>query len=94
MSSTKPSDTTPLQQPLPLAPTLTLANRLVLSSLTRNRSESAPAFGVPNEWMVEYYRQRARGGFGLILTEGTLVEPQVRPVVQPRNRLASQGEEN
>ena len=24
----------------------------------------------------EYYRQRARGGFGLILSEGTLIEPQ------------------
>jgi N-ethylmaleimide reductase len=46
---------------------LTLPNRLVMAPMTRNR---APG-GVPNERMVEYYRQRATAG--LIVTEGTQI---------------------
>jgi N-ethylmaleimide reductase len=45
---------------------LELANRVVMAPLTRLRSGSA---GVPNDLMVEHYRQRA--GVGLIITEGT-----------------------
>lgn len=43
-----------------------LANRIVMSSLTRNR---AGAGNVPTPLMAEYYRQRASAG--LILTEAT-----------------------
>lgn len=43
-----------------------LANRIVMSSLTRNR---AGAGNVPTPLMAEYYRQRATAG--LILTEAT-----------------------
>lgn len=43
-----------------------LANRVVMSSLTRNR---AGAGNVPTALMAEYYRQRASAG--LILTEAT-----------------------
>lgn len=43
-----------------------LSNRIVMAPLTRVRAGAA---GVPNEMMVEYYRQRA--GAGLIITEGT-----------------------
>jgi N-ethylmaleimide reductase len=43
-----------------------LANRVVMSSLTRNR---AGAGNVPTDLAVEYYRQRAN--CGLILTEAT-----------------------
>jgi len=43
-----------------------LANRVVMSSLTRNR---AGAGNVPTPLMAEYYRQRASAG--LILTEAT-----------------------
>lgn len=45
-----------------------LANRVVMSSLTRNR---AGAGNVPTALVVEYYRQRASAG--LILTEATPV---------------------
>jgi 2,4-dienoyl-CoA reductase-like NADH-dependent reductase (Old Yellow Enzyme family) len=48
-----------------------LANRIVMAPLTRSR---AGASRIPNDLMVEYYRQRA--GFGLILTEATVVSPQ------------------
>ena len=43
-----------------------LANRVVMSSLTRNR---AGAGNVPTPLVAEYYRQRASAG--LILTEAT-----------------------
>jgi N-ethylmaleimide reductase len=45
---------------------LQLANRVVMAPLTRMR---AGATGVPNDLLVEHYRQRA--GVGLIITEGT-----------------------
>ncbi|MEI2268792.1 alkene reductase [Microbacterium sp. No. 7] len=45
---------------------LDLSNRVVMAPLTRTR---AAEDGVPNDVMVEYYRQRA--GVGLIVTEGT-----------------------
>ncbi|HZI43544.1 MAG TPA: hypothetical protein VFD67_17630, partial [Gemmatimonadaceae bacterium] len=46
---------------------LTLANRVVMAPMTRNR---APG-GVPNERMVKYYEQRA--SVGLIVSEGTQI---------------------
>lgn len=48
-----------------------LANRVVMSSLTRCR---AGAGNVPTDLMVEYYRQRASAG--LILTEASPVCPE------------------
>ena len=48
---------------------LTLANHLVMAPMTRSRAIG----NVPNEMMVEYYRQRA--GAGLIITEGTAPSP-------------------
>ncbi|NYJ05594.1 alkene reductase [Petropleomorpha daqingensis] len=45
---------------------LELANRVVMAPLTRMR---AGASGVPNDLLVEHYRQRA--GVGLVITEGT-----------------------
>jgi len=48
---------------------LTLQNRVVMSPLTRNRATG----NVPNELMVEYYKQRASAG--LIVTEGTSPSP-------------------
>ena len=45
---------------------LELANRVVMAPLTRMRAGSS---GVPNDLLVEHYRQRA--GVGLIVTEGT-----------------------
>ena len=52
---------------------LTLRNRNAMSSLTRSRS--APDT-VPNKYNVEYYAQRAKGGAGLIFSEGALIAPQ------------------
>ena len=48
-----------------------LANRVVMAPLTRMRA-SVPG-DVPNDLMVEYYRQRA--GAGLIISEGTQISP-------------------
>ncbi|MBG6108522.1 alkene reductase [Frigoribacterium sp. CG_9.8] len=49
---------------------LALSNRVVMAPLTRMRAE---ANGVPNDLMVEHYRQRATTG--LIVTEGTWTSP-------------------
>jgi 2,4-dienoyl-CoA reductase-like NADH-dependent reductase (Old Yellow Enzyme family) len=61
-----------LSSPLQLGD-LTLRNRNVMASLTRSRSVPT---NVPNDFNKEYYTQRAAGGCGLILTEGTLVSQQ------------------
>jgi 2,4-dienoyl-CoA reductase-like NADH-dependent reductase (Old Yellow Enzyme family) len=50
---------------------LELPNRIFMAPLTRARSGITR---VPNDLMVEYYRQRASAG--LILTEATVVTPQ------------------
>jgi 2,4-dienoyl-CoA reductase-like NADH-dependent reductase (Old Yellow Enzyme family) len=80
---------TGLSSPLKLGPTL-LRNRNVMSALTRNRSLPCD---VPNEVNLEYYTQRAKGGAGLIVTEGTLISRQgfvfilffFTPFASPRN---------
>ncbi len=48
---------------------MTLANRVVMAPMTRNMSPG----NIPSADVVEYYRQRAAGGVGLIITEGTCV---------------------
>lgn len=48
---------------------LELDNRIVMAPMTRNMSPG----NVPNDNVVEYYRRRAEGGTGLIVTEGTCV---------------------
>jgi 2,4-dienoyl-CoA reductase-like NADH-dependent reductase (Old Yellow Enzyme family) len=53
-----------------LVKNITLRNRFVMAPMTRCRAEN----GVPTETMVEYYRKRAAGGLGMILTEGTLID--------------------
>jgi 2,4-dienoyl-CoA reductase-like NADH-dependent reductase (Old Yellow Enzyme family) len=49
---------------------LTLANRIVMAPMTRSHSPG----GVPGEDVAAYYRRRAEGGVGLIVTEGTYVD--------------------
>jgi N-ethylmaleimide reductase len=49
---------------------LSLRNRIVMAPMTRNRCTEA---NIPNQLMVEYYRQRT--GAGLIITEGTSPSP-------------------
>ncbi|KAJ7491002.1 hypothetical protein FB451DRAFT_629382 [Mycena latifolia] len=51
---------------------VTITNRIGMSALTRNRSSG----GIPNELMKQYYDQRARGGAGLIVSEGALIARQ------------------
>jgi 2,4-dienoyl-CoA reductase-like NADH-dependent reductase (Old Yellow Enzyme family) len=50
--------------------TLELANRIVMAPMTR----SFAAEGVPGDAHANYYRRRAAGGVGLILSEGTVVD--------------------
>jgi 2,4-dienoyl-CoA reductase-like NADH-dependent reductase (Old Yellow Enzyme family) len=49
---------------------LTLANRIVMAPMTRSHSPG----GVPGADVAAYYRRRAEGGVGLIITEGTYVD--------------------
>ncbi|WP_282602812.1 alkene reductase [Paracoccus sp. PARArs4] len=49
---------------------ISLRNRVVMAPLTRSRSGQDR---IPNDMMVEYYRQRA--GAGMIITEATSVMP-------------------
>ena len=49
---------------------LALSNRVIMAPLTRMRAE---ANGVPNDLLVEHYRQRAT--LGMIITEGTWTTP-------------------
>ena len=49
---------------------LSLPNRIVMAPMTRRFSPN----GVPTEDVAAYYRRRAEGGVGLIVTEGTVVE--------------------
>lgn len=48
---------------------LKLANRTVMAPMTRGFSPN----GIPTDDVAEYYRRRAEGGVGLIITEGTLI---------------------
>jgi len=49
---------------------LELPNRVVMAPMTRSKSPGQ----VPNDQVAAYYRRRAEGGVGLILTEGTSPE--------------------
>jgi 2,4-dienoyl-CoA reductase-like NADH-dependent reductase (Old Yellow Enzyme family) len=62
------SDTSCLFKPFNLG-NLSLKNRIVMAPMTRSYSPG----NIPNEMNIEYYRQRAAGGVGLIVTEGTCV---------------------
>jgi 2,4-dienoyl-CoA reductase-like NADH-dependent reductase (Old Yellow Enzyme family) len=58
-----------LFQPFQLK-SLTLNNRIVMAPMTRSFSPD----GVPGDNVAAYYRRRAEGEVGLILTEGTVVD--------------------
>ncbi len=57
-----------LFQPVQVGP-LKLANRIVMAPMTRGGSPG----GIIGDDVVAYYRRRAEGGVGLIITEGTYV---------------------
>lgn len=48
---------------------LTLRNRVAMAPMTRNFSPG----NAPSQDVVDYYRRRAEGGVGLLITEGTTV---------------------
>ncbi len=50
---------------------LKLANRFALAPMTR---VSASADGVPTDLMAQQYERYAKGGFGLLITEGTYTD--------------------
>lgn len=52
---------------------LSLANRIVMAPMTRQFSPG----GVPTTEVADYYRRRAEGGTGLIITEGTTINDPV-----------------
>lgn len=49
---------------------LSLKNRIAMAPMTRTFSPG----NVPSDLVVDYYRRRAEGGVGLIITEGTFVD--------------------
>ncbi len=51
---------------------LKLPNRVVMAPMTRNKSPKH----IPTNEAADYYRQRAEGGVGLIITEGTVIDHQ------------------
>ncbi|MFC0709122.1 NADH:flavin oxidoreductase [Azorhizophilus paspali] len=59
----------PLFQPLVLG-RMRLPNRIVMAPMTRQRSPD----GVPGQDVADYYRRRAEGGVGLLITEGTFID--------------------
>ncbi|NND82257.1 MAG: NADH:flavin oxidoreductase [Gammaproteobacteria bacterium] len=48
---------------------MALANRIVMAPMTRNKSPG----GIPTDDNIEYYRRRAEGGAGLIVTEAACI---------------------
>lgn len=63
------STTNPLFRPFQHK-SLSLPNRVVMAPMTRSKSPD----GTPGEDVATYYRRRAEGGVGLIITEGTTVD--------------------
>ncbi|HKY72736.1 MAG TPA: hypothetical protein VJL88_12535 [Nitrospira sp.] len=61
-------DLSPLFEPISIG-ALALANRIVVSPMTRGRSHG----GVLDDAAVKYYSDRARGGAGLIISEGSAI---------------------
>ncbi|MDA0334472.1 MAG: 12-oxophytodienoate reductase [bacterium] len=57
-------------------PGLALPNRWVMAPMTRKQSPG----NAPTSTVAEYYRRRAAGGIGLIVTEGSLVD---HPLASP-----------
>ena len=71
------SNTDILFQPFKLK-SLELPNRIVMAPMTRTKAEN----GIPGAINAEYYRKRAEGGVGLILSEGTVVNRRHRAMIR------------
>ncbi len=59
----------PLFQPFSLG-RMALPNRIVMAPMTRQHSPD----GVPGQDVADYYRRRAEGGVGLLITEGAFID--------------------
>lgn len=57
---------------------LSLKNRIAMAPMTRSFSPE----GIPTEDVASYYRRRAEGGTGLIITEGTTINDPVATMNQ------------
>ena len=64
-----------LFQPVTIAG-LAMRNRIVMAPMTRRK---APDDRVPDDAIARYYARRAKHNVGLILTEGTHIEPEHAP---------------
>ncbi|HEX4860710.1 MAG TPA: NADH:flavin oxidoreductase [Rhizomicrobium sp.] len=67
---------------------ISLPNRVVMAPMTRSKSPGQ----IPNDTVAAYYRARAEGGTGLILTEGT--SPEHKSASNDVNVPAFFGEES
>ncbi len=67
MTDVRP-DVAPLFEPFTVK-SLTAPNRFAMAPMTRSASPG----GVPGENVAAYYRRRAAGGVGLIITEGVFI---------------------
>jgi 2,4-dienoyl-CoA reductase-like NADH-dependent reductase (Old Yellow Enzyme family) len=72
-------DVSPLFAPFKLG-NIELPNRIVMAPMTRQRSPNY----TPGADVAEYYARRARGGVGLIITEGTTID---HPAASPSDRI-------
>ena len=68
MSNLSEGQLAPLFRPFSFK-NLSLPNRIVMAPMTRSKSLG----GVPGPEVAAYYRRRAEGGVGLIVTEGTYI---------------------
>lgn len=64
-----PMDTATLFRPIRIG-SLELPNRIVMAPMTRNMAPD----GIPGLDNAAYYRRRAEGGAGLIISEGTVID--------------------
>lgn len=69
MSTLAPASTATLFRPFRFK-SLELKNRIVMAPMTRTKAPE----GVPGKANAEYYRRRAEGDVGLILSEGTVID--------------------
>lgn len=90
MTTPKASELAVLFRPLEISRHVKLPNRVIMGAVTRNRAVSplsdppfksnafdlSKVFPVANEFIVDYYTQRAKGGAGLITSEAILVSRQ------------------
>ncbi|MGL1890946.1 MAG: 12-oxophytodienoate reductase [Spirochaetaceae bacterium] len=68
---------------------INLTNRFVMAPMTRIKSPG----GIPTADVAEYYRRRAAGEVGLIITEGTVIEHDLATNEKDIPRIAQDTEE-